>query len=139
MDRLGESTNKFVEMNDKVRPAIETYKELSVVALKSEKQMKDMAGAVETLANKYPSATKIMGEYGDEVEITIGKVERLYEAEMKLASITLQSDLEKLEKKKAILEAQKKAIENTMTIRTEQGTVEGWLAVSWARGGVCKI
>ena len=134
MDRLGESTNKFVEMNDKVRPAIETYKELSVVALKSEKQMKDMAGAVETLANKYPSATKIMGEYGDEVEITIGKVERLYEAEMKLASITLQSDLEKLEEKKAIFEAQKKAIENTMTIRTEQGTVEGWLAVSWARG-----
>ena len=83
--------------------------------------MKDMAGAVETLANKYPSATKIMGEYGDEAEITIGKVERLYEAEMKLRKQALKGDLDRLKSERAELEKQYTQLQNNINYRQERG------------------
>lgn len=98
-EELNESVAKLQNTKDSVEPLIKQYEELSRKTERTAAEQKRLDSIMKTLAEKYPSATKSVEEYGNKVEIAAEKVKALYEAEIKAQKNLLQKKVDKDQKK----------------------------------------
>ncbi len=98
-EELNESVAKLQNAKDSVEPLIKQYEELSRKTERTAAEQKRLNSVIKTLAEKYPSATKSVEEYGNKVEIAAEKVKALYEAELKAQKNVIQKKLDKDQKK----------------------------------------
>lgn len=98
-EELNESVAQLQNTKDSVEPLIKQYEELSRKTERTAAEQKRLDSIIKTLAEKYPSATKSVEEYGNKVEIAAEKVKALYEAETKAQKNVIQKKLDKDQKK----------------------------------------
>ena len=98
-EELNESVAKLQNTKDSVEPLIKQYEELSRKTERTAAEQKRLDSIMKTLAEKYPSATKSVEDYGNKVEIAAEKVKALYEAEINAQKNLLQKKLDKDQKK----------------------------------------
>lgn len=98
-EELNESVAKLQNAKNSVEPLIKQYEELSRKTERTAAEQKRLNSIIKTLAEKYPSATKSVEDYGNKVEIAAEKVKALYEAEIKAQKNVIQKKLDKDQKK----------------------------------------
>lgn len=97
IEELNGAVHKLADVK-KVTPLVDELDALSEKANKTAKEQKRLAQVTTELADRYPAATRGVKEYGNEVEVTAGKVRELYEAEMLAARKVTEATLKENEK-----------------------------------------
>jgi tape measure domain-containing protein len=99
------SLNELSNPNNGVRKLIDEFDELSQKANKTAQEQARLNQVTRELASVYPSAISGARNYGDELDVNIGKVKELYEAEKELREEKVRRELAANEAEYAELEA----------------------------------
>lgn len=94
VDDLNESVSSLSTLEKSVRPLVEELESLSSQSDKTAQEQKRLDQVTKELADRYPAAISAVKKYGEEVEITAGKVRKLYEAETLAAKKGIEAQLE---------------------------------------------